>query len=98
MLSPRYQVSDRKLGFGAQGSVFAATEVSTKRQVACKIIDLCSVANQVNEEIRGTRHCENDGAAYLAEYRRLMKEKTQRTSREYLLLAELSHVSQRLIC
>ncbi|GAB7346519.1 hypothetical protein MBLNU457_5204t1 [Dothideomycetes sp. NU457] len=91
MLSPTYRVSERKLGFGAYGSVFAATEVSTKRQVACKIIDLCSVANIVNGEIRGLRQYEKDEVAYLEEYRKRMKGKTKRISQEYLLLAELSH-------
>lgn len=61
--------------------------------MACKIIDLCSVANIVNGEIRGVWQREEDEAAYLEEYRRCMKEKAQRMSREYLLLAELSHVS-----
>jgi len=88
-----YQISERKLGFGAFGSVFAAVDISTKRQVACKIIDLCSIANKVKEEIHGLRQNESDNAAYLDDYRRRMKTHTQRASQEYLLLAKLSHVS-----
>ena len=90
-----YQISERKLGFGAFGSVYGAIDIATKRQVACKIIDLCSIANKVKEEIHGLRQNENDNAAYLADYRRLMKTHTQRASQEYLLLAKLSHVSRR---
>jgi len=91
-----YQISEKKLGFGAYGSVFAATDITTKRQVACKIIDLCSIANRVKEEIHGQRQNESDSTAYLADYRRRMKTYTLRTSQEYLLLAELSHVSHEI--
>ena len=36
----RYEIEDRMLGKGQYGTVFLSKEVSTKKQLACKVIDL----------------------------------------------------------
>ncbi|KFY25824.1 hypothetical protein V493_04424 [Pseudogymnoascus sp. VKM F-4281 (FW-2241)] len=40
----RYSITDRLLGSGIYGKVYLATEIATRRQLACKVVDLRVVA------------------------------------------------------
>ena len=94
-----YQLSPRTLGLGGQGRVLAAIELKTRRQVACKLIDLHSHARQVMRELGMLRGESLDTAAnqkqqdsFLRKYRHRLHKRVERIREEHIVLGRLSHV------
>lgn len=79
----RYSVTDRLLGSGHYGKVYLATEVATRRQLACKVVNLRAAAAAVS----------NDNLAD-ASAERTMGGKRGRLMREVEILTMLNHVCQ----
>ncbi|KAF2841411.1 kinase-like protein [Patellaria atrata CBS 101060] len=53
-LNDHYKISMRKLGVGGFGCVFAAREVTSNRQVACKFIDLRGLKDELKKTFEMT--------------------------------------------
>lgn len=81
----RYAVSDRILGSGQFGNVYLSKDLSSNRQIACKIIDLDSAIRSVAED-RPNRS-ESGRPAHSAVYHR------KKVLLEIEILSKLSHVS-----
>lgn len=79
----RYSVTDRLLGSGHYGKVYLATEVATRRQLACKVVNLRAAAAAVS----------NDNLAD-ASAERTTGGKRGRLMREVEILTMLNHVCQ----
>lgn len=84
----RYTVSDRKLGSGRFGDVFLATEISTSKQVACKVVDMDLATRQHSDSQSGAATGTTLESGVL-----FAKEESRRFLREIRILAKLSHVS-----
>ncbi|KAH8588385.1 kinase-like domain-containing protein [Bisporella sp. PMI_857] len=82
----RYQVSERTLGEGQYGGVFLATELDTRKQLACKIIDLERAMKNLGDRsvITSARERWESRIQYTSEQKR-------RVLREIKILAKLSH-------
>ncbi|KJZ72846.1 hypothetical protein HIM_07790 [Hirsutella minnesotensis 3608] len=50
LFQEKYEISERCLGRGAEGVVYMATEVGTKRQLICKVVDLKEVTGSDGAE------------------------------------------------
>lgn len=87
----RYNVSDRILGSGKFGSVYLAFEQSTKKQVACKVVDLESAISSVS------KNRPDPSAPGLRWKSDLVSAKKQRKKvlLEIEILSKLTHVSLR---
>ncbi|ELR02468.1 Meiosis-specific serine/threonine-protein kinase mek1 [Pseudogymnoascus destructans] len=72
----RYSITDRLLGSGICGKVYLATEVATKRQLACKVVNL-RVAVVVSEDDQARE--------------RTMRLESQRLIREIEILTRVNH-------
>jgi serine/threonine protein kinase len=83
-----YAVTDRKLGGGKYGSVYLAKEVSTTRQVACKIINL-----QLPVQRLSPSQCPSSVSKRWQAGVQVGGEEKMRAMREIKILATVSHVS-----
>jgi serine/threonine protein kinase len=84
----RYTVTDRKLGSGKYGNVYLGKEVATKKQVACKIINLELAMQQLSDfQSFSTTGKRWEAGLYCAQ------EEKRRVMREIKILVKLSHVS-----
>jgi hypothetical protein len=78
--SDRYEVTDRRLGFGGQASVFIAIETQTQKQLACKIVRV-PYGDPTTQELE--QHLRDAGA-------HAEKERGE-TAREYHILSTINH-------
>ncbi|KFY33520.1 hypothetical protein V494_07556 [Pseudogymnoascus sp. VKM F-4513 (FW-928)] len=76
----RYSITDRLLGSGIYGKVYLATEVATKRQLACKVVNLRPVVPTSSE----------DGQANASQGQTMRRER-QRLMREVEILTMVNH-------
>jgi serine/threonine protein kinase len=85
-------VSERTLGEGQYGGVFLATELDTRKQLACKIIDLERAMKNLGDRsvITSARERWESRIQYTSEQKR-------RVLREIKILAKLSHVSHKIM-
>ena len=102
--SNEYRITTRKLGSGAHGRVNMAIKESTRRQLACKVVDLRKVREHETKKfqtLNEIRNKEKDGprtsqilARVLSDgQRRAVEAHTSKLAREVELLKDLSHVS-----
>ncbi|OBT78783.1 CAMK protein kinase [Pseudogymnoascus sp. 05NY08] len=75
----RYSISDRLLGSGICGKVYLAKEIATKRQLACKVVNLGAVA-VVSEDDQAN-----------AARKQTMRIEGQRLIREIEILTRVNH-------
>lgn len=87
LFEDQYTVSDRILGKGHYGAVFLANEVSTSRQMACKIVNLDSSVR----EITGNVTTDIPGRTWLDRIQHA-REGRKLVLREIQILSKLSHV------
>jgi hypothetical protein len=73
----RYEISDRLLGSGMFSKVYLASDVTTKRQLACKIVDLRATV---------------PASGHTAREITTSREDRERLIREVDLLTRLNHV------
>ncbi|KAI9729989.1 MAG: hypothetical protein M1834_006187 [Cirrosporium novae-zelandiae] len=59
-IEDRYVITDRKLGAGAFGKVYMAIDHSTKRQLACKIVDLRKLQQEYSDDFEDDSAPESD--------------------------------------
>jgi serine/threonine protein kinase len=87
----RYAVSDRVLGSGQYGKVYLAHEVSTWRQLACKIVEL----NEAARQLAGLHNTSTRDDSLTHDPLRWIEERRERQKamREIEILSKLSHVS-----
>jgi serine/threonine protein kinase len=83
----QYEILDRKLGCGKYGSVYLAREVSTTRQVACKIVDLDLAMHQLSSQSFATAGERWEAGVQAA------RDERRKMMREIKILAGISHVS-----
>lgn len=91
----QYEVTDRRLGIGAFGSVFVAVKQSNRRQVACKII---GASTALQSEVT----CIDNGSHALPPYSETQVKDRRDRSREFMVLKDLCHPNiitlEKVIC
>jgi hypothetical protein len=87
----RYEVTDRRLGFGGQASVFIAIESPTRKQLACKIVRV-PYGDPTTQELK--QHLRDAGAD--------AEKEREETAREYHILSTINHPNivtlEKVIC
>lgn len=78
----RYSITNRLLGSGICGKVYLATEVATKRQLACKVVNLRAVAAVLEDDHSN------------ASREQTMRIEGQRLIREIEILTRVNHVCE----
>ncbi|KAI9784941.1 MAG: hypothetical protein M1839_001136 [Geoglossum umbratile] len=81
LFADRYIITNRKLGMGGYGSVYLAINQQTKRQLACKIVNLHAMS--LKEHAKDIKHNQKDMEASQKWY--------DRWTREVEILQSLNH-------
>ena len=103
MFEHRYNVTQRKIGEGGQGSVYVAFDILTGQQMACKIINLDHHLGKVRSNITSLEaellQPSNSASVEYSEkvkilelYKTRFEDKMNECNREHKVLQGLNHV------
>ncbi|KAJ9643076.1 hypothetical protein H2199_004599 [Coniosporium tulheliwenetii] len=87
-----YQITNRRLGVGGNGSVFAALHRRSQRQLACKVVDLRKDETDVDPLGTGLRPADTNIPLQSQQYQaEKWRQHLQMRFREFDILKDLSH-------
>lgn len=100
MFKNSYCITQRVLGSGAYGRVQMAYQTATGQQIACKIVDVKKVKDNIAEEleaIRRSRFFQSESEITTSHRPVSIEEKIATYYREAEILSKMSHVSYSLL-